>query len=465
MSHFDKPFYDAIVDQGILGLLTPRFNAASNTFAPLTFLYPVDKSYRDKIIELLESVNPTAGVNTIQALTIRDNLTDPDDWLEKKDNIPNMLGYKVELSPSSTNKQIVLANGTEISINTSFRSTNDNVSMWDYKGTAPMPLEGKPAQFVKHAPKAPKPRKTGGNSFPNLPHKSILAKRMQDQSLCLLKSENGVESFQSANPFTSACVSLSNFLATNDKESLKTFNLMCEPNSVATFFAVVLPYTSKSVLEEQVKNWLMQTRGVCMDPNPNATWASYVKSLGSVGAELHSNFNNSKESMEGSALSTTGMSLYRNAFGEAADMRLKGDELRFLINCVMSKPNFTYVDLSQMFLDIEILYSSASSKSFFLVITRSDPVFTETTSMFVSSRCFLSIPNPSSNESTLVTFRSALNESTPIDPSTHLISDDDSYLSQTTSSPDVDFTSGLKKIMKSLSPEQRTKLLADLSSA
>jgi hypothetical protein len=76
----------------------------------------------------------------VQALVIKDMLGDASEWLEKKDNIPNALGQKVELSGDSSNKGVVLANGASLTLNKEFKSRDDNIAVWDYKGKSQMPL-------------------------------------------------------------------------------------------------------------------------------------------------------------------------------------------------------------------------------------------------------------------------------------------------------------------------------------
>lgn len=459
LKYNDEKLYEAIDDQGIIAQLRPRFGSS------LTFMYPADKSYRDNIIEKLNGSDATVGVNMVQALIIvRENLAEPADWLERKDNIPNALGQKVELSPDSTNKQVILANGATLSINKSFVSRDNNISVWDYKGPE-MPLNGKPAEFVKRPPKPIKFKKSGGSGFPVFPSKCILAKRLEDQTLCLLRSGDR-ENFQNANPFTASMVSLVQYLKSKP-DALKKFNLMCEPNSVATFYAVLMPYTVGSLLEAEVESWLRDTRGVCLESNINSTWVEHVKSLENIGHEFHEELLEAKDRMSGAAIKSVGESLYKNKFGDQFWMhRLKGDEFRFLINTAMSKKSLSEADMSQLFLDLKILYSPLASGSFFLVgNSRTDPVFLSTVSVFVASRCFMSVPNPQPGDLKVISFYDALNSDQNIDPETHFIHDDEFYLAQTTTSQDADFISGLKKILTSMPADMKSKLLSELSSA
>lgn len=457
LKYYDKDLYEAIDDQGIMGQLRPRFG--NN----LTFLYPADKSYRDKIIKMLNGSDATVGVNMIQSLIIvRENLSDAQDWNELRANIPNALGQKVEINDAS-GKTVNFANGATATLNKDFAARDSNISVWDYKGPE-MPLDGKPAEFNKRAPRPPKkPSKLGGSGFPVYPDKNYLAKRLEDQALCLIRSSR--ENFESSNPYTASLVSLAQYLKNKNGDALKKFNLMCEPNSVAAFYAIVLPYTVGSLIESEIDSWLKETRGVCLESNPNGFWSDYVTKLGEIGHEYHSQLMESKDSLVGAAIKSTGESLYKNAFGPDSQLRLKGDEIRFLINTTMAGNELSETSMSQLFLDIKILYSPLASGSFFLVgNSRTDPVFLNTVSVFVSSRCFMSVPNPSPDRVKIISFNDALNSETDIDPETHFITDDQRYLSQTTSNDNANFVTGLKKVFASMPPDVKSKLLAELSS-
>lgn len=462
LKYHDPELYEAIDDQGILAQLRPRFGSE------LTFLYPAEKSYRDNIIKHLNGQDATVGVNMVQALIIvRENLEDAADWLERKDNIPNALSQKVELSDESTNKQVILANGATLTLNKDFASRDKNISVWDYKGKEEMPLNGKPSEFVKRPPKASKPkRKTGGNAFSTSASKLMLAKRLEDQSAYLLASDGGREAFNLGNPYTAAMVSLMQYMEEVKGTSLDQFKLMCEPNSVAAFYAIVLPYTADSVLQSDIDNWLQTTRGICLEDNPNQVWASYIQKLGDLGSEIHNELyeDNTKDKMTGMGIVTIGESLYKNKFPNKHMLRLKGDEIRFVIHTVMAKDNLTEADFSQMCLDIKILYSVATRNSFFLVPARTDPVFAQTISVFIASRCFMSVPNvPAKREGiTPITFHAAFNTETNIDVDTHFIENDEKYLSQTTSAPETNFVSNLAGVFSKLSTDAKAKLLAAL---
>lgn len=470
LKYADDKLYEAIDDQGILGILRPRFGST------MTFLYPSESSYRDKIIEKLNGPDATLGVNMVQALVIREHLADAADWLEKKDNIPNALGQKVELSPESSNKNVILSNGATLTLRKDFTSRDDNIAVWDYKGKAEMPLDGKPAAFVKRA-NNPKKRSTnrtiGGNVLSVTPHKALLARRLQDQSLHLMK--DSLETFANSNPFTAACVSLLSYLSSSNSANLEKFNMMCEPNSVATFYAVVMPYTTSSILESDIQNWLTNTRAICFDSNPNQTWSDHVKKLGDLGSKMHEQALQSKSNMEGNLIKTEGENIYKALFSSDWKHRVKGDEMRFMINAAMGSKNIKPSDLSQLFLDIEILYSpdpkGNDNGSFFFVSSKENPFFLQTATMFVASRCFVSIPNPQpctdkneGIEQQAISFDEAFNSATNIEPTTHLITDDEHYLSQRSTTAGSDFVSGLKNVLKGLPADQKELLLKELSS-
>jgi hypothetical protein len=467
LKYHDPEFYEAIEDQGIIQQLRPRRESA------LTFMYPAEKSYRDKIIEKLNGNDATVGVNMVQALIIvRENLADPADWLERKDNIPNALNQKVELSPDSTNKQVILANGATLTLNKSFASRDNNISVWDYKGKE-MPLDGKPAEFVKRPPRSSKKgksRKTGGSGMPAYPSKCVLAKRLEDQALCLLKAE-GVEKFQMNNPYTAAMVSFYQYLEAQESKSLKQLQELCEPNSVAAFYATVLPYTASSLLEEEVSNWLRDTRAICLESNPNGAWVDINKKIGPlVSDDFHELLLEKKEDMQGAAIKGLGEGLYKSHCKCSGDdkkflLRLKGDEIRFIVNCAMAGGKYNDEKISELFVDIQYMHSPESSKSFFLVNNSStDPVFLATVACFIASRCFISLPKPKSGL-TEMSFSDALNGSAQIDPTEHFITDDSYYLEQTTSAPEADFMGGFKKVISNMPGPLKTKFIGLITNA
>ncbi len=460
LKYADPELYEAIDDQGIMGILRPRFGST------LTFLYPAEKSYRDDIITKLNGNDATIGVNMVQALVIKDMLGDASEWLEKKDNIPNALGQKVELSSDSSNKAVVLANGATLTLNKEFKSRDDNIAVWDYKGKSQMPLDGKPAEFVKRAPRAPgsgNKRKTaaGGNGMPSFPKKSILAKRIQDQAVCLLR--DGWEVFQKSNPFTAAVVSLLEYVKLRHSNKLNDFNMLCEPNSVSAFYAIVMPYSDSVFFDGAViDSWLRETRGVCLNVDPNAAWVAHVSSLGSLGSNLHDEIlDHKKDDLQRTALIATGLSVYKNKFGSNAMARLRGDELRFVIHIGMQKlGDLSAKELSNLFLDIELIYSKGSEPFFMVSNSRNDPYFMDTILTFMSSRCFASVPNLSGGK--VVHFRDVMSGKVQVDPIEDLISDDDEYIKYNSSESSSTFLAGFKEVIKSMSPEVREAFLNQL---
>lgn len=461
LKYADPELYEAIDDQGIIGILRPRLGTT------LTFLYPAEKSYRDDIIAKLNGADATIGVMMVQALVIKDLLDDPAEWLKKKDNIPNALSQKVELSPSASNKSVVLANDAVLTLNKDFTSRDENVAIWDYKGKNQMPLDGKPSEFVKREPRPPgsgKKRKTatGGNGMPAFPKKSIVAKRLQEQSVCLLK--DGWETFQKSNPFTAAVVSLLEYVKLRHSDKLAEFNLLCEPNSVSAFYAIVMPYSDSSFLENAIiDGWLKETRCVCLNADPNAAWVAHVSSLGNIGAKLHEEITDQKsDGLKGAALVASGLSIYKK-FGGSWQARLRGDELRFVIHIAMQKlGELSAKDLSDLFLDLELIYSKGTESFFMVSNSKNDPVFMDTVLTFMSSRCFASIPQPVGGK--VVHFRDVMAGNTQVDPTEDLISDDDEYIKHNSTESSSTFIAGFKEIVKSMSPEVREAFLAQLRS-
>lgn len=461
LKYRDPELYEAIEDQSIGGLLKPRFGST------MTFLYPADKACRDEIISKLNGADASIGVNMVQAHVIKELLSDPSEWLEKKDNIPNALGQKVELSPASSSKDVVLANGATLTLTKDFKSRDDNIVVWEYKHKSPMPLDGKPAEFVKRAPRAPgagKKRKNtaGGYGIPLFPRKAVLAKRLQDQAVCLLKE--GWQALQESNPFTNTCVSLLDFVKHKHPEALDEFNLLCEPNSISAFYAIVMPFSDNSFFNDAIINeWLQKTRGICLVPNPNAAWISHVQSLANIGARLHEEVIDQKSNgVRGSGVVGISNSIYKKFSNPA--LRLRGDEMRFVINSTMGKKDdLKPKDLSDLFLDLELVYSKGTEPFFLVNNSRSDPVFLDTVLTFMASRCFASVPVPS-NGHTVMSFQDAMTKpNIQIDPAEDLISDDATYLAVTNTNPDSEFITGFKKILSEMPTEMKQNFLSQLA--
>lgn len=460
LKYHDPELYEAIEDQNIGGILKPKFGTT------MTFLYPADKACRDDIIAKLNGDEASLGVNYVQAHVIRDLLSDPSEWLEKKSNIPNALGQKVEVSDKSSNKEVILSNGAVLTLNKSFKSRDDNIAVWDYKHKSPMPVDGKPAEFVKRAPReidSAKKRKiaAGGSGLPMFPRKAILAKRLQDQAVCLLK--DGWQALQESNPFTAAMVSLVDYVKHKHSDSLSELNMLCEPNSISAFYAIVMPYSDSSFFSNDIiTSWLKETRGICLVPNPNGEWATHVNSLRSLGQNLHEELMDNRSSgVKGKGIIGIGAGIYRK-FGANSALRLRGDEMRFVIAIALAKrEELKPKDLGDLFLDLELIYSKGSEPFFLINNSGSDPVFLETVYVFMSSRCFASIPVPVGG-SNKISFSTVMNSGVQVDPSDDLISDDDHYLTINTTNPDSEFITGFKKLLADMPQEMKQSFLSQL---
>jgi hypothetical protein len=121
-------------------------------------------------------------------------------------------------------------------------------------------------------------------------------------------------------------------------------------------------------------------------------------------------------------------------------------------------------DLSDLFLDLEIIYGK-EDRSFFLVSDSAyDPVFLDTVVVFMSSRCFASVPNPSGG-SHHIGFQEVMNGSSPVDPYDDFVTDDKAYLDVPDTNKESEFLEGFRKVLQSMPKEYQDEFKASLAIA
>lgn len=112
----------------------------------ITFLYPTDKSYRKKIIDLAYSNTPEKAIDMIKALVLMDYLPSPTDFKNKKDDIPNSLKKKLEVEDADS-KSVKLKGGLKLELNSSFipLRSDDHVAVYKLSGKGELSLSGSPS--------------------------------------------------------------------------------------------------------------------------------------------------------------------------------------------------------------------------------------------------------------------------------------------------------------------------------
>ena len=117
----------------------------------ITFLYPAEKDYRKDIIKSAYSNEPENAIQTIESLIITDHLPRPGDFVLKKDDIPNLLRQRIEVT-SADASSVKLACGGTLHVDPGFVAINsrENMAVYHLKGKGRIPLDG-PRATMKYA--------------------------------------------------------------------------------------------------------------------------------------------------------------------------------------------------------------------------------------------------------------------------------------------------------------------------
>jgi hypothetical protein len=150
----DKDLYQTFDDLCLFSLFRTRGTRG------VTFLYPTDKKYKKKIIDLAYSNEPEKAVDMIKTLVLMDYLPNPSDFKTKQDDIPNSLKKKLEVEDADS-KSVKLKGGMKLELDTTYipLHSNDNVAVYKLSGSGELPITGT-TSTLKYAQ-----CKTGGNYY------------------------------------------------------------------------------------------------------------------------------------------------------------------------------------------------------------------------------------------------------------------------------------------------------------
>ncbi|MGL5935428.1 MAG: hypothetical protein ACRCZI_07370 [Cetobacterium sp.] len=163
IEQIDPQFYDAMEKLCALYLLKPA--KGSNG---LTFLYPAEKAYREKIINGAYSPQPEHAIAMMRSLVIPENFTYPQHFTK---SVINGLGQKIEIK-SNNDKGVILENSLVLTRDDSFKpidSIRSRVTVYKISGKGEIPINGPVADVSSQ-------KKTGGSSSPRKELQTFLAK-------------------------------------------------------------------------------------------------------------------------------------------------------------------------------------------------------------------------------------------------------------------------------------------------
>ena len=140
--------------------------AQSNGFVPrrnggITFLVPNEK-YTEEIKKMAYGDDPERATDMIQSLIVPILLETVDDWKEFSDDVPNLLGKRIDVASVGTDR-ILLKNGSIITRNKVFKplarsgaTERANMAVWDLNGAVDLDSEAtsrKGGAIKRRAPK------------------------------------------------------------------------------------------------------------------------------------------------------------------------------------------------------------------------------------------------------------------------------------------------------------------------
>jgi hypothetical protein len=232
----------------------------------ITFLYPKEPSYRKEIIASAYSDNPEKAIQMLESLIVLDYLPRPGDFVLKKDDIPNSLRQKIEIT-SADASSVKLACGAILKPDPGFApiSTRENMAVYYLTGTQ-IPLNGSKAT-MKYASKRRGTKtkggyhggdcgysKNGGIEVINI-HKSIIKRAL---------AENGFA------PLISASVSWLSFLMSKPEYETLAYDQwhdgFISRDLVATYYTALMGPAIRGENLVQFSNWAAMAKSTGYKP-------------------------------------------------------------------------------------------------------------------------------------------------------------------------------------------------------
>jgi len=403
---YDKKLYAAAEEACLLGLLNP------GRFGGITFLYPEDKALNKKLVNALDE-NDMEGVNMFRSMIISDYLPTPENWLRKKDDIPNRLGFKVKVA-SGDRQSVKLGNGAVITPLKSFKARSDrqNMSVWSYKGK-PMPLTGEKAERKYTKPGAPGPAKKKGGFFRSKVTPFGLAKSCEGKAMAYMRAGTYGEN----NCHLDVLCSYLCYLEKNSPGELDKICCMLGYCPEATFYNVFEPYIEGSS-PALFNDWIDKTKGVCLVFSSADKYCKFVEAAIGKSKELRVNTGNLRVGLldnrfpqtlraELCRLYSGDFSAYSPLYSGNGMRKAMHDETRFMVDdkLVGVLASGDPGALRDMFFEIECMQRAGYAKGTYIVTgclgvandMNDIAGFYSTAVAFLLSDCFVFAPYNESN--------------------------------------------------------------------
>lgn len=398
----DKELYETIKDAYAISMLNAQKGNG------ITFLYPANDNFRAKLIQNIQDCDFNNGVRQLQALLLNDCLQDLDEWHEKKDDIPNKLGNKIEITSVDKNK-VKLTNGALIKkLNESDIPEDSNFAVWKYVGEVNMPVKGIKAEYKYCGPNKKKIIKNKSR-FSNLKIKTtpkMLAQACEKKTIQSLRNGTYFEK----NVFMDMVLSYLEYIYKKNKDLYKNIVKEISYSPEASFYCVFEPYTKES--PKLFSEWLNSTRGTHLFSNPAERYIKHLENaikLSEADRKKSRNLRNDVEPfIHPDILREELWNIY-----DGNTKKIVHDEIRKLLHDeLLMKISLNDIGaVNDLFFDVAVLQydnkGNIMTSDYKLYNDRQDPVgWCSTVVSFAKSDCFMYTPyKVGDDESALTTLR------------------------------------------------------------
>lgn len=300
----DKDLHQVIEDLCISHYFKP-----SRDTNGVTFLYPKEKSYRQKIINAAYSTDPDVAVNMIKSLILRGHYADESAFDQ---NVTNMLNQRVEIE-SATDKEVKLVSGAHLTKDPKFvpMGYRDNMAVYILAGKGEIPLDGPSAESER-----PSKKKGGANAWEALPGtKKMLHGLLENRFVQNMEDSNNIYVKKVAlqlhillNKKNIPANALLNYLGNDEFSDSYMLDMFCQKNCTSCFNILYNCLKEQgSQMDPRIEKlnrskYMEMKRKVVGDGSPNNAVSrvinfSDIKSPMDIRSEVHKRYKNDKKRM------------------------------------------------------------------------------------------------------------------------------------------------------------------------
>lgn len=256
--------YDVIDALALYNAFTPKKGGG------ITFLLPVD-NYRQSIIDATYGDNPDSAIKMLKSLIIVDILNSAADWDKKRDDIPNLLGQRLEVQNISANA-VKLKSGATLRLDDSFKpmTSRTNMAIW-IVSAGEVPINGPKASFKYIRGKKKTANKSGSDVSSSEPDQSRmdLAQKLEKSYDHPSDKRDRYLEYMAA------------LMATIQDEEDKTLYAricpMLDASALVSFYLLVEPYKRDNDVDYIIPNYILNK--VTRIPNVVEEWKSHFRNF------------------------------------------------------------------------------------------------------------------------------------------------------------------------------------------